>query len=276
MMVKIKVLLGLFAFMLIPILLIGCGQDKSETKSEPMTQTHQDQQQQNKKATDEQTVKKNDQPKESMASEQSESKPKEDTKDTKEQKTTQQSTQENQKTTQDQSQQPTDKKPVTTSKSKSATSTNTSTTKSKEVDKKAPEEPSKSTVQSTQKSSSPAPVKNKVTKSVSLTIVGDKKMGTFVNKANVPINEKMTLITATVKYLKEKHIQYSVTGSGSSTYVEGINNLYEFDHGPMSGWMVKKNGTLLSRSSGAVTVSNGDSITWIYTENYRTDQDVKK
>ncbi|MCU9613392.1 DUF4430 domain-containing protein [Caldibacillus lycopersici] len=88
--------------------------------------------------------------------------------------------------------------------------------------------------------------------------------------ANIPvtITSNETVISATIKLLKAKKIQYSITGSGATTYVESINNLYEFDHGPLSGWTVKKNGVLISRSSGSESVSNGDTIEWVYTTDY--------
>jgi hypothetical protein len=47
--------------------------------------------------------------------------------------------------------------------------------------------------------------------------------------------------------------------------------LFEFDHGPLSGWTIKRNGAKLDRSSGAVQVKSGDSIQWIYTSDYEAE-----
>lgn len=77
------------------------------------------------------------------------------------------------------------------------------------------------------------------------------------------------MLDATLHILKERGIQYSVRGSGSSAYVEGINNLYEFDDGPLSGWLAKKNGKSIKQSAGVTSVNDGDAIQWIYTTNYK-------
>lgn len=104
---------------------------------------------------------------------------------------------------------------------------------------------------------------------ITLTIIGDNKKGTIVETVKVPIAENDSLLDATLGYLKQKGIQYSVRGSGSTAYVEGIDNIYEFDHGPMSGWEAKKNGHSLSKSAGITSVKDGDTIRWVYTTNYK-------
>lgn len=50
-----------------------------------------------------------------------------------------------------------------------------------------------------------------------------------------------------------------------SYYVEGINHLYEFDCGKMSGWMYKVNGWAPNYGSSEYKLKNGDSIVWYYT-----------
>jgi hypothetical protein len=47
-------------------------------------------------------------------------------------------------------------------------------------------------------------------------------------------------------------------------YVRGIGNLYEFDHGGLSGWTVRVNGTLISSGADSVPVRHGDTVEWIY------------
>lgn len=88
---------------------------------------------------------------------------------------------------------------------------------------------------------------------------------TIVPKTSVPIQEDDTIIDVTIRILQEKRIAYTITGSGPLTYVEGIADLYEFDHGPTSGWLVKKNGELIGHSSGIEPVEPGDEIEWYYT-----------
>ena len=88
---------------------------------------------------------------------------------------------------------------------------------------------------------------------------------TIIPKTAVPVQEGDTIIDVTVRILQEKRIAYSITGTGPFTYVEGIDDLYEFDHGPTSGWLVKKNGELIGHSAGIEPVEPGDEIEWYYT-----------
>ncbi|MBQ1399356.1 MAG: DUF4430 domain-containing protein, partial [Lachnospiraceae bacterium] len=62
-------------------------------------------------------------------------------------------------------------------------------------------------------------------------------------------------------------IEYSWTPMYNSYYIEGINNLYEFDCGHESGWMYKVNGWFPNYGCSSYTVSDGDSITWCFTCN---------
>jgi hypothetical protein len=50
-----------------------------------------------------------------------------------------------------------------------------------------------------------------------------------------------------------------------SRYVEGIDNLYEFDGGPQSGWMYSVNGWYPNYGCSAYALSNDDVIQWRYT-----------
>ncbi|OAS87611.1 MULTISPECIES: DUF4430 domain-containing protein [Metabacillus] len=115
------------------------------------------------------------------------------------------------------------------------------------------------------------PKKEAPKQTVTISIVGDQQKGTILSSTKVEMEEGNTVLDITTKILKQKGIPISVTGGGSGAYVEGIANLFEFDHGPLSGWTVKRNGAKLDRSSGAVQVKSGDSIQWIYTSDYEED-----
>lgn len=54
-------------------------------------------------------------------------------------------------------------------------------------------------------------------------------------------------------------------GSGDMAYVTGINYLYEYDYGDLSGWVYAVNGTVLSEGCGNYRVKDGDEICWQYT-----------
>lgn len=51
----------------------------------------------------------------------------------------------------------------------------------------------------------------------------------------------------------------------SGAYIEGINYLYEFDGGTLSGWMYKVNGQFPNYGCSQYTVEDGDEIVWMYT-----------
>ena len=61
-------------------------------------------------------------------------------------------------------------------------------------------------------------------------------------------------------------IEYSWTPMYGSYYIEGINNLYEFDCGAESGWMDKVNGWFTNYGCSSYTLKDGDVIVWCYTE----------
>ena len=52
-----------------------------------------------------------------------------------------------------------------------------------------------------------------------------------------------------------------------SYYIEGINNLYEFDCGNQSGWMYKVNGWFPNYGCSSYNLKDGDSIVWAFTCN---------
>lgn len=61
------------------------------------------------------------------------------------------------------------------------------------------------------------------------------------------------------------HMEASYTPAYSSYYVEGINQLYEFDCGSLSGWMYSVNGWFPNYGCSKYEVSDGDVIEWKYT-----------
>ncbi len=61
------------------------------------------------------------------------------------------------------------------------------------------------------------------------------------------------------------HMESSFTPKYNSAYVEGINNLYEFDCGRYSGWMYEVNGWYPNYGCSRYLVKEGDVIHWNYT-----------
>ena len=68
------------------------------------------------------------------------------------------------------------------------------------------------------------------------------------------------------KVCRDKNIQVesSYTPMYGSYYVEGINYLYEFDGGKLSGWMYKVNGWFPNYGCSSYTLKDGDEIVWCY------------
>ena len=61
------------------------------------------------------------------------------------------------------------------------------------------------------------------------------------------------------------HLEFSNVPIYNSAYIEGINNLYEFDVGELSGWMFKVNDWFPNFGSSRYQLMDGDVIAWVYT-----------
>ena len=61
------------------------------------------------------------------------------------------------------------------------------------------------------------------------------------------------------------HIEFENTPVYNSAYIEGINNLYEFDVGELSGWMYSVNGWFPIYGCSRYLLKDGDVVEWKYT-----------
>ena len=61
------------------------------------------------------------------------------------------------------------------------------------------------------------------------------------------------------------HMEFENTPMYNSAYIEGINNLYEFDVGELSGWMYKVNGWFPNYGASRYQLKQGDVVEWVYT-----------
>lgn len=61
------------------------------------------------------------------------------------------------------------------------------------------------------------------------------------------------------------HIESSFVPLYNSAYVEGINNIYEFDCGPTSGWEYCVNGEFPNYGCSAFELHDGDSVRFLFT-----------
>ena len=66
-------------------------------------------------------------------------------------------------------------------------------------------------------------------------------------------------------------MEFSYSSVYDSAYIEGINNIYEFDAGGGSGWMYKVNGWFPNYGCSNYELKNGDVMVWCYTTNIGKD-----
>lgn len=63
------------------------------------------------------------------------------------------------------------------------------------------------------------------------------------------------------------HMEYQGADKNSygSVYVQGINYLYEFSCGPLSGWMYRVDGEFPNFGCSKYELSDGQTVEWVYT-----------
>lgn len=137
-------------------------------------------------------------------------------------------------------------------------------TKPKTEPTKPKTEPTKPPAEATKPPAEPTKPKQTVT----ITIVAPGVKETILPVTSVEFEEGDTVLSITQQIVRARGIQISVTGAGATAYVQGIDNLYEFDHGPLSGWEAFVDGQTLDRSAGIYGVQPGQAIMWRYTKNY--------
>lgn len=92
-----------------------------------------------------------------------------------------------------------------------------------------------------------------------------RKKADILKNCKVPFKDGDTVYTVLKNACKNKKIQFEYSGSGDSLYIEGIDYLYEFDCGDLSGWEYSVNGKFPSIGCNAYKLKNGDKIKWLYT-----------
>jgi hypothetical protein len=99
---------------------------------------------------------------------------------------------------------------------------------------------------------------------VTISITGDEKKGVILEPTSIDWQDDDSVLDVLKQVTKSNRIPLEYKGSGVLSYVEGIANLYEFDQGATSGWLFKVNGEFANKSAGAVKLSKGDNVEWIY------------
>ncbi len=70
-----------------------------------------------------------------------------------------------------------------------------------------------------------------------------------------------------VRELKKNkiHLEFVNVPIYNSAYIEGIQNIYEYDFGELSGWMYKVNDRFPNYGCSQYLLKPGDKIEWVYT-----------
>lgn len=91
--------------------------------------------------------------------------------------------------------------------------------------------------------------------------------GVIFSEKQVEVIDGESVFDLLLRTMKQEgiHLEFSGTPIYNSTYIEGINNLYEFDCGELSGWMYKVNGVFPKKGCSEVFLKSGDVVEWIYT-----------
>lgn len=90
--------------------------------------------------------------------------------------------------------------------------------------------------------------------------------GVIFEKKEVTFEAGESVYDVLVREMKNAKIQLEAnfTPVYESAYVEGINNLYEFDCGELSGWMYSVNGDFPNYGCSTYLLEDGDVIEWHY------------
>lgn len=89
--------------------------------------------------------------------------------------------------------------------------------------------------------------------------------GVILPQTNVSVRPGTTVYDLLVSVCEKDGIQMEHKGSAAGEYIEGINNLYEFDAGPLSGWDYAVNGTVPGYGVSQYVLKNGDTVLFAYT-----------
>lgn len=91
--------------------------------------------------------------------------------------------------------------------------------------------------------------------------------GTILATTTVTVEEGQSVYDALRKACQQAGIPLDASGENAygTTYVKGINNIYEFDCGSLSGWKYCVNGVYPNYGCSSYILKEGDRIVWNYT-----------
>lgn len=93
--------------------------------------------------------------------------------------------------------------------------------------------------------------------------------GIILEKTEYVLRPKDTVYDILDRAVRHNKIQMEFQGANEnsfgSVYIRGINYLYEFSCGPLSGWMYRVNGVFPNYGCSRYELKDGDVIEWVYT-----------
>jgi len=96
--------------------------------------------------------------------------------------------------------------------------------------------------------------------------------GVILDRVTFAIAEGDSVYTILTEAARKYRIQLENNGNGTYAYISGIQYLYEFDYGDLSGWVYLVNGERPSVGAGEYKLRDGDVIEWYYSLNLGEDQ----
>lgn len=98
--------------------------------------------------------------------------------------------------------------------------------------------------------------------------------GVIFPETEVTFSDGDTAFDVLAEVVRAEGIHMEYSGGAGLEYIEGIDNLYEFDAGDRSGWMFSVNGWYPSYGCGQYEIEPGDIIAWNYTCDLGEDLDA--
>ena len=95
--------------------------------------------------------------------------------------------------------------------------------------------------------------------------------GVILSPTKFTISEGETAYDILLEASKKYGIQIDNRGGENSAYIAGIQYLYEYDYGSLSGWMYRVNGEFPEVGCRSCKLNDGDSIEWLYTRDIGKD-----
>ncbi|MGL4738534.1 MAG: DUF4430 domain-containing protein [Cellulosilyticaceae bacterium] len=106
---------------------------------------------------------------------------------------------------------------------------------------------------------------------IKVKVLGAGGKSVLVPEMSVKLEGEHSVFDASVDAFKKVKVQYDYSGVGNKVYIKAIDNLYQYEKGPQSGWLYKVNGEVPDEGPGMYTLKQGDIIEWVYTTNLGKD-----